>query len=252
MYADGKHIAIRSRKEYGSFYYNYKGFHSVILLAIVDANYNFLYLNIGSNGRANDAAVFNDSSLCKGIINNIFDFPLDANLPGTDKKVPYVFVADDAFRLTPRILKPYGERSINSNKIFNYRLSKSRCVVENAFGILANKFQLFQKEIDLSVEKVEKITLAACALHNFVRARDGFEEKILDLENTSSISFETGSWRNEVSLTNMQSCKGNRSGDGGRKVRDAYSEYLNGKGSVPWQDDAVKKIQFLSALETLK
>ncbi|XP_061391148.1 putative nuclease HARBI1 [Musca vetustissima] len=83
---DGKHIAIKSKPEYGSFYYNYKGFHSVILMAVVDANYNFIYVNVGSNGRANDAAVFNESLLDEAIKKNLFDFPPDENLPNTDTK----------------------------------------------------------------------------------------------------------------------------------------------------------------------
>jgi len=35
----------------GSFYYNYKGFLSTVLLAVLDADYKFLYCDIGANGR---------------------------------------------------------------------------------------------------------------------------------------------------------------------------------------------------------
>ncbi len=38
-------------------FYNYKGAYSIILFALVDAEYNFRYVNIGANGRAGDAAV---------------------------------------------------------------------------------------------------------------------------------------------------------------------------------------------------
>jgi hypothetical protein len=46
-------------------------------------------------------------------------------------------------------------------------------VVENAFGILANRLQLLQKDINLSVAKVQNITLTCCVLHNFIKRRDG-------------------------------------------------------------------------------
>nr|CAI5843406.1 unnamed protein product [Callosobruchus analis] len=55
---DGKHIVIRNASHSGFEYFNYKGTYSLILFACVDANYCFRYFDIGTNGRANDAAVF--------------------------------------------------------------------------------------------------------------------------------------------------------------------------------------------------
>lgn len=60
---DGKHIAIRCPRNAGTEYYNYKGFHSVILMALVDAEYKFSLVEVGSNGSVGDAQVFNRSEL---------------------------------------------------------------------------------------------------------------------------------------------------------------------------------------------
>jgi len=55
---DGKHIVIHCPRKSGSEFYNYKKDYSLILLAIVDANYKFINIDGGTNGRVNDALVF--------------------------------------------------------------------------------------------------------------------------------------------------------------------------------------------------
>jgi len=60
-------------------------------------------------------------------------------LPGTQETLPmpYVFVGDEAFPLKKYFMRPYPGRLINSQekKVFNYRLSRARRVVENAFSM---------------------------------------------------------------------------------------------------------------------
>ncbi|VEN36077.1 unnamed protein product [Callosobruchus maculatus] len=75
---DGKHIDFEAPKSAGSFYYNYKGRNSIVLLGLTDANYKFLYVDVGVNGRVSDGGVFRESSLKKGIDRKILNFPEDS------------------------------------------------------------------------------------------------------------------------------------------------------------------------------
>ena len=61
---DGKHILIRPLVS-GSFYYNYKGCHSIVLMAVSNANSNFIYVDVGTNGRVSDAGLRDNCSLCQ-------------------------------------------------------------------------------------------------------------------------------------------------------------------------------------------
>lgn len=138
-------------------------------MAVVDAEYNFLYVDVGCNGRVSDGGVFGDCTFQRALNHNELNLPLSKPLPGRQANVPFVLVADDAFRMQKHLLKPYPGKSLSAGqRIFNYRLSRARRVVENAFGIMVKRFQIFSRPSKLNAEKTTSTTLACCALHNFL------------------------------------------------------------------------------------
>jgi len=104
---DSKHIQLQSPTGSGSDFFNYKSHFSIVLMALVDADYNFLYADVGCQGRISDWGVFKNTSLYKKLEANTLKLLPPKNLAGRDKIVPYVFVADEA--LSCNIMKPYGE-----------------------------------------------------------------------------------------------------------------------------------------------
>jgi hypothetical protein len=87
---------------------NYKGTESTILMAIVDVNYCFIYVNAGCQGRISDGGVFRNTEFYRKLENNKLYLPQDAALPGRTIPVPYTLVADDTFTLTRHTIKPYA------------------------------------------------------------------------------------------------------------------------------------------------
>ena len=170
---DGEHIVVTAPINSGSYYYNYKHSFSIVLLALVNANYEFMYVDVGSNGRVSDGGIFRNSSLFASLQDKSLNIPPPDTLIAGLPPFPYVIVADDAFPRSENIMKPFSHKSINENEaIFNYRLSRARRISENAFGMLANRFRVFLKPIKLEPKKVELITLCSCALHNFLRIKN--------------------------------------------------------------------------------
>ena len=62
---DGKHISIQKPADGGSFYYNYKHIHSVVLLAVAGSNNECLYADVGANGKCSDGGIWGNSSIAK-------------------------------------------------------------------------------------------------------------------------------------------------------------------------------------------
>lgn len=163
---DGKHIRIKKPHNSGSLYYNYKGFFSVVLLALVDGDYKFIWAHVGSNGSSSDCGIFNESELETGLRERTVGFPDPRPFPHDDRPIPYALVGDDAFPLRTFLMKPYSARYLtHDERIFNYRCSRARRVIENAFGILVSRLRCLLSTIATSPTTVRKIVKACLCLH---------------------------------------------------------------------------------------
>lgn len=103
---DGKHITIQCPINAGSAFYNYKGTHSIVLLALVDAEYKFIAIDVGSYGRNSDGSIFSKSNFGKKLETNNFSLPPATPLTENGEPQPHVIVGDGAFPLKTYLLRP--------------------------------------------------------------------------------------------------------------------------------------------------
>lgn len=133
--------------------------------------------------------------------------------------VPVHIIGDSAFRLTERIMKPYPfhiEQSFKQ-KCFNYALSKSRRVVENAFGHLKARFRRIGKGVDNAIKNANSVVLACCVLHNFLNDNN-------DTVNESWLQALEAAEVNRQHPEYIATLIDNRNNP--ERIRHAISEYL--------------------------
>ncbi|KAL4717432.1 hypothetical protein ACJJTC_000581 [Scirpophaga incertulas] len=89
---DGKHIKIQAPAKSGSLYYNYKKYFSIVLMALVDADYKFIIVNVGDLGKNSDGGIFSRSELRKKIERNSLNIPSPKPLSVINDPMPYVIL----------------------------------------------------------------------------------------------------------------------------------------------------------------
>ena len=243
---DGKHVALRQPANTGSLFHNYKNHFSVVLMAQVDDQYRFTYVDVGNYGSNSDSGIFKHSNFERKFFNGELHLPPRKTLPAFPEAglLPHCIVTDDAFPLRPDLLKPFprgnkGYKIPEDQLIFNYRLSRARCIVENAFSILVQRWRVFDRRMYLSTHNATLVIQAATVLHNFLTPRNPDTNSIMNRLNPTGSEYnpETGA------LRNSHPRQGLRSPTDAMEVRNWYKAYFNNPiGAVPWQLDRVNTV----------
>ncbi|XP_033118810.1 uncharacterized protein LOC117118352 [Anneissia japonica] len=193
-------------------------------------------------GAPDDGGVFQDCTLRDALEKGKLGLPEPAPLPNDDQPVPYSIVADDAFQMRSWLMKPYPHRQMTrQQRIFNYRLSRARRVVENAFGILAHRFRCTLGTFEQDPKTVESIVLACCVLHNLLRSRyPTVANDLMDGEDPDTHEVIPGRWRKQEALTALEYLKGNNTTKAAKGQRDYLCSYYNNPvGSISWQNNMI-------------
>uniref|UniRef100_A0A672QIC8 DDE Tnp4 domain-containing protein n=1 Tax=Sinocyclocheilus grahami TaxID=75366 RepID=A0A672QIC8_SINGR len=230
-----RHLKVYPPPHCGAQFFNYKHFNSIVMIALVDSNYRVLYVDVGCNGRVSDGGVFRGSTLQESLEQRTANIPQPTPLPGTDMSMPFLVAADEAFPLKSYLMKPFARRGglSREQRVFNYRLSRARRIVENTFGVFANRFRFFLSTINLDPNVVEVIVLASCALHNYLRD-ECFNAYLCEL--TDQDGQET--WRQDPPLQQAALPRSTNASSEAKQNRERLMEYFNSEaGAVSWQWD---------------
>lgn len=174
------------------------------------------------------------------------DLPSPTPLPGTDVLFPYVFVADEAFPLSTYMMRPFPRKNINlsnDERVFNYRLSRARRIIENTFGIMGVRWQILNSCISCSPKNAELIIKALVCLHNFMMTCGRAQycsQGLIDIEHNNG-EIERGTWRAEINETffhRLGRTGANRSARIAYGMRNYLMQYFMskiGQEQAPWQ-----------------
>ena len=241
---DGKHIVVQAPSNSGSSFFDYKGTHLIVVMAVCDAYYRFILIDIADVGRHSDGGVFSNSTFGKAVIEGTLPLPPDSSLPGTSQPdVPYVIIGDAAFPLKINLIRPYPGRNLpEPQAIFNYRLSRARRVIENSFGILAARWRIFRRPIIATPDNVVVYTKASIALHNFLRTTESSvycPPGIIDSEDADG-NVICGSWREDQGSSGgifpVREAGSNHHSRIAAMARDNFCTYFNStRGELSWQ-----------------
>ena len=98
-------------------------------------------------------------------------------------------------------MKPYpGKNLMEEERIFDYRLSRSRRTIHNTLGILAAKFRIYRGPIKANISLCEKIVKATICLHNYLRLTENatyLQTGFVDSYDSSG-NIKAGEWRSIV------------------------------------------------------
>ncbi|CAG2185824.1 HARBI1 [Mytilus edulis] len=150
---DGTHIRIQAPTTDEASYVNRKGYHSINVQAVCDADGKFTNINTSWPGNAHDAHIFRTSQVC-------------THMERTPNWESGILLGDSGYPCRPFIMTPYARPANEDQTRFNRHHARTRCVIERTFGRWKRRFHVLHSEIRMKPEKACIIIMACAILHN--------------------------------------------------------------------------------------
>lgn len=204
---DGTYIPIKGKKSEQISYCTRKKFPAMILQAICDSEYKFIDIFVGWPGSSHDARVWRNSPIYHKISNDSSMIPTDCHLLG-----------DSAYPLDSYLMVPYKDNGFltTKQKFFNKRLSSTRSVIEQTFGLLKCRFRRLKYLDAIHMERITKVIVTACILHNIcISASD-----ILHIDEECNNDVDHSNSNNEATQIGITKRD---------QIADHLIQYINGQ-----------------------
>jgi hypothetical protein len=157
-----------------------------LIIALVDNKKRLLDVEIGWPGSVADSRIFDNSYLSNTYETTLAELgttPL-ATGDGIEENIPAFILGDSAYRNSRYLVTTFKVTECNADpsvRHLNHRLSKARYIVENTFGLLKGRFQVFEKPLRCAAGDVPfavRLIASICVIHNFLLdAQDQFVEE---------------------------------------------------------------------------
>jgi len=165
------------------FYRNRKGFLSINVQAICDANLMFTNVVARWPGSVHDSRIFSNSEICARLANN---------------EIRGWLLGDSGYGCKPYLMTPILEPKSRAEHAYNYAHVRSRNVIERAFGVLKKRFACLSGVVRQDLANALTTITACFILHNYLRQRN---DEMIDneVEGTIVLTPETSSSRTAAS-----------------------------------------------------
>ena len=150
-------------------------------------------------------------------------------------------MSDDAFGLKENMMKPCPSQNRTiEEKVFDYRLSRARRIIENSFGITTARFRIFPRPINAKVSTMKSVTKAVVGLHNLLmkKIHEGDNQHCppdyIDREENNHVLL--GDWQQEQNhisgLKDVRRIGSNNYSKTAKVIRDKFKDYFVNEGAV--------------------
>lgn len=207
-------IAVRIKKprddNHPAAYFCRKGFYSLPIQCVVDANYTFLCFSARCVGSTHDSVAHAVSALGDYLEQGLL-------------RKEFWIAGDDAYLCSESLITPYPMNQTSGNTAlfnFNFFHSSLRMHIEQAFGMLVAKWEIVKEGLDYSVERNSRIACLATKLHNFCITRNSREDQFFSSLSSSEkmkALKESEEWYEATSQIERERLEEQRAGTNGRR-----------------------------------